>query len=1181
MTGPAGEMPFLDHLEELRWRILRSLGAIVIGFGLGLWLVQRFQLVNLLKQPIAPYLTGAGGKLVVTSPTDPVMIVFKLGFLVGLVLASPIILWELWAFLAPALYSREKRALVPALFVGLLLFLTGAVIAYLFVVPQALHVLFSFQTEAIQPFITYDAYFDFVLQVVLALGLSFELPLVIILLAWLDVIGPAELARFRRFAVVGAFAAGAVLSPGTDLVSMIMMTIPLLLLYEVGYAGSVVIARRRRKAAAAAVLVFLGLALGGSPAEAQVPTQRPRPPVGAARADSLRDTTRTRPGQALDSATAGRLGIPTAPSRSFGPEDSVLKALKARPGYQGTRYRADSATVFIEGQRVLLEGEALTERQGALLEADTIRYQQASCLLDASGSPHLFDRGQVLVGEGIRYDTCRRRGMVSDALTNFTEGSTVWFLRGNVAQDSSSSRLYAGSSEITSCDLPTPHYHFSARELKWVSKNVMVARPVVLYVRDVPILWLPFIFQDVRPGRRSGILVPQFGLNDLVRPSRGYNRQVSNIGYYWAPNEYIDVTGRLDWFANRYVQYGVSGQYRWLNRFMDGAVGLNEQRQVGGGSGLTFRWDHRQQFNLSTSLNFNINYASNTAVIQGNAIDPLQNTQQITSSLNYSKRLSWATLTLGGNRRQSLSDGSVQQLLPAVTLSPVPIALGADITWSPGLSFTNNTTSSPSADTLLRVLPGGALDTMALDGSTRVTALSFDTPLRLGGFNWQNSIQVNDQRSEGPEEVTFFADNPATPDPTDSVRVRRTFLGDFESSIDWDTGINLPVLFRGSWKLQPVVGVGNTTSGPFAVRNRNTNGSFVLQGKRLSFGATASPTLFAFFPGIGPLSRIRHSFSPVIIWNYQPAADVPEEFARAVAQPGQPIALRSDATQRVTVSLSQSFEGKLGSRGADTSGTAGTADAEARKVRLLSITTSGISYDFEQAKKPGFTGWATQSVTNSILSDLLPGLNLSLTHDLWRGTAGSDTAKFDPFLQNVSASFAISGGLFRSIGSIFGLGGKAGPGSGESSRVPTSYIAESGRRTRPGSFFSSSQSPLQRPGRTFSANFNYQLTRSRPPSGIPASGVPALVAPDSRQSLGFSTSFSPTPFWSLSWSSQYNITDGKFESQVVRLERELHEWRAGFNFVQNPNGNFAFYFSIYLTDLPDLKFDYDQTTIER
>jgi len=1176
MTGSPGEMPFLDHLEELRWRILRALAAVVVGFGLGLWLVQRFQLVGLLKQPIAPYLTGAGGKLVVTSPTEPVMIVFKLGFLVGLVLASPIILWQLWAFLAPALYAREKRALVPALFTGLLLFLTGVAVAYVLVVPPALRVLFSFQTEAIQPFITYDAYFDFVLQVVLALGISFELPLVIIILAWLEVIGPGELARFRRFAVVGAFIAGALLSPGADLVSMVMMTLPLLLLYEVGYAGAVVIQRRRRKAAAIAALVLLGLGLSGATAEAQVPAQRRRPPLQAARPDSLQDTTRRRkPGQALDSATAGRLGIPTAPSRSFAPDDSVLRALKARPGYQSTRYRADSATVFIEGERVLLQGQALTERQGALLEADTIRYQRDSCLLDASGSPRLFDRGQVLVGEGIRYDTCRRRGIVDDALTNFTEGSTVWFLRGNVAQDSSSSRIYAGSSEITSCDLPTPHYHFSAHEVKWISKNLLVARPVVLYVRDVPVLWLPFIFQDVRPGRRSGILVPQLGLNDLVRPARSYNRQITNVGYYWAPNDYLDFIARLDWFANRYVQYGVSGQYRWLNRFVSGTVGINQQRQVGGSSGLTFRWDHRQQFSLSTSLNFNLNYASNTAVIRGNAIDPLQNTQQITSSLNYSKRLPWGTLTLGGTRRQSLTNGSVQQLLPAVTLSPVPIGLGSDITWSPGLSFTNNTTKNPAADTLLRALPGGAFDTLALDATSRVTALSFDTPIRFGAFNWQNSVQVNDRQTKGAEVVTFLADDPATPDPADSVRVRRTFLSDFESSIDWDTGINLPVLFRGSWKLQPVVGIGNATSaGPFAVRNRNTNGGFVRQGKRFRFGASASPTLFAFFPGIGPLSRIRHSFSPVITWNYQPAADVPEDYARAITQPGQAISLRSDAQQRVTVGLSQAFEGKFRPRGGDTTAASG---ADTRKIRLLSINTSGVSYDFEQAKKPGLTGWATQTVTNSILSDLLPGFNLSLTHDLWRGRAGVDTAKFDPFLQTVSASFAVSGNTFRSLASIFGIGGKASEeGARRPDEVPSSYVAESGRRARPGSFFSSTRAPMRHPGRSFTANFNYQLTRERPPSGV----TTGPGTPD-RQSLGFSTGFSPTPFWSLTWSSQYNITDGKFESHVVRLERELHEWRAGFNFMRNPNGNFAFFFSIYLTDLPELKFDYDQTSIER
>src|SRR5215217_5274322 len=1105
MEKTAAEMPFLDHLEELRSRILRSLAAVVVGCGLGLWLVQRFKLVSLLKEPIAPYLTG--GKLVVTSPTEPVMIVLKLGLLVGLVLASPVILWQTWAFLAPALYQREKRALVPSLFVGLLLFLTGAGLAYRFVVPQALRVLFSFQSEAIAPFITYDAYFSFVLQVTLALGLSFELPLIIIILSWLGVVGPAELNRFRRYAIVLAFVAGAVLSPGADVLSMTMMTLPLLLLYEVGFAGSLILQRRRRRGereslAGRSAGVFLLLALLGARAEAQVPAQQRRPP-SPRRDTTLADSTRARPGQSLDSAAARRLGLPTAPTRSFVAPDSVINELLARPGYQSTRYRADSATVFVQDQRVLLNGQALTERRGTSLEAGSITYRRSSCVLDATGDPKLFDRGQVMVGEGIRYDTCTRRGVITDALTNFTEAGSVWFLRGNVSQDSSSSRIYAASSEITSCDLPVAHYHFAGREVKWVSQNVLVARPVVLYVRDVPVLWLPFLFQDMRPGRHSGILIPQFGFNDLVRTNPGYNRQIANIGYYWAPNDYIDLTARLDWYSNRYLQYGIAGQYNWINRFVDGAVAFSRQLETEGGSSATVRWDHRQ----------------------------------------------------------SLSDGSVQQLLPAVTISPASIAIGSHITWSPGLSFTNNTDSKTPLDSLLTVLPGNILDTVAQVGGRRTTSLDFQTPVRIGNFNWQNSFQAVDQRSTGRDSVVLRIDDPTTPDPTDSVTVTRIFNGNFSTGVDWNTGINLPVLFRGSWKVQPALGVANTTSGPFLLRNRNTNGDFVHQGKRFRFSATASPTLFAFLPGFGFASRIRHSLSPSLSWNYSPAASVPLEYAQATVLPGQGLQLRSDATQTMSLGLSQTFEAKAKRAPGDTSG------AETAKFRVLSINTSAISYDFEQAKKPGRTGWTTPSITNSLLSDLLPQFTLSFTHDLWRGPVGIDTSKFAPFLSNVSASFAISGNTLRSIGSIFGLGKGS---SGRRENVPSSYVVDAGRRNR--SFYNSGRVPFHGGGREFTANFNYTLSRTRP--------IPGQPSTPGQQSLGFSTSFSPTPFWSLSWSSQYNITDTEFESQVVRLERQLHEWRAGFNFVRNANGNFAFYFSIYLTDLPDLKFDYNQTTFE-
>ena len=584
MTVPGGEMPFLDHLEELRMRLLRALGAIVVGFGVGLWLVEKLHLVALLKAPIASYLPS--GKLTFTSPTEPLMIVFKLGFVVGLLLASPVLIYQAWAFLSPALYDRERKVIFPALVMGLGLFLVGASLGYIFVVPQALRVFFSFQAESLQPMITYDAWFGFVLQIVLALGLSFELPLVIIIMAALGVVTPAGLHRFRRYAVVLSFVAGAVLSPGADVFSMLMMTVPLLLLYEIGVAGAAMIARRRLRDERAAMLpvLFFALLLGGlaTPAAAQgVPT-----PGRAAGQDTTRAPPGRAPGQVLDTAQARRLGLPTAPSQSFAPEDSAYRSLLGRPGYTVTKYRADSAAILAVEKQLMLMGHAMTEREGTTMEADDITYTQPDCMLEATGDPRIFNEGQVLVGEKIEYNTCRSRGVFADALTNFKQGSTTWFLRGDVAKDSLNNRIFAGHGDITSCDLPIPHYHFNAREIKWVSNTVLVARPVVLYIQDVPVLWLPFIFQDLRPGRHSGLLIPAFGFSDIIRPSPSYSRQITNVGYYWATNDYMDITGRINWFSGRYVALGFQTDYRWLNRFLSGTFGDQQAMAVGRGVGV-------------------------------------------------------------------------------------------------------------------------------------------------------------------------------------------------------------------------------------------------------------------------------------------------------------------------------------------------------------------------------------------------------------------------------------------------------------------------------------------------------------------------------------------------------------------------------------------------------------------
>ena len=550
------------------------------------------------------------------------------------------------------------------------------------------------------------------------------------------------------------------------------------------------------------------------------------------------------------------------------------------------------------------------------------------------------------------------------------------------------------------------------------------------------------------------------------------------------------------------MQYGVSGQYRWLNRFLSGAVAYNQQHENTGASSTNIRWDHRQNFDLSTSLNLSLNYASNSAVVSNNALDPLLSTQQILSSANFSKRFSWGNVNLGANRRQPLSPGQPTTMqLPALAISPKPIDITRDITWSPGFSITNDlTNNSPIIPTQVRVLPGGGVDTLSSTFDQRATAINFDTPVRFGGWDFRNSLAYTDQKRQGSiTGLPIKIPDPSTPDPTDSIVVARTFAGDFSSTFDWETGINLPTLFRASWKLQPVLGVANASAiGPFAVRNRNTNGDWVFQGKRFNFGVTSSPTFFGFFPGFGPLARIRHSVSPTISYTYNPAASVSQEFARAIAGPGVPISTRTDATQTLSIGLSQNIEGKARQAVADT-----TEGQEARKYRLLGITTSPFTYDFEQAKKPGQNGWRTQTITNTFQSDLVPGFNLSLTHDLWKGPVGFDTSHFDLFLQSATTSFAISSGTVTAVLRLFGLAKPAKEGTQTKDQPPPSYVASQTRNGRPPSFYASDNNGLQ-PGfssHRFTANFNYTLSRSRAdfrlfPANATKSGLQHVVRSD-------------------------------------------------------------------------------------
>jgi hypothetical protein len=358
------------------------------------------------------------------------------------------------------------------------------------------------------------------------------------------------------------------------------------------------------------------------------------------------------------------------------------------------------------------------------------------------------------------------------------------------------------------------------------------------------------------------------------------------------------------------------------------------------------------------------------------------------------------------------------------------------------------------------------------------------------------------------------------------------------------------------------------------LRNQFTGGRFIQQGKRLQFSLGSAPTFFGFFPAVGPFARIRHSFSPLISYQYAPGAEVADEFARALDPTGRTLNARSDPQQTITLGLQQNFEAKFKTPAEDTS------SAEPRKIRLLGISTSSVSYNFEQAKQPGRVGWQTQSLSNTFASDLLPGFNLQITHDLWNGQVGLASTRFDPFLQSLSASFAIGPRTLGAIGSLFGLGPKSPP------PAPTPQPAAGVPGTPP--------PPPTGPrgfggyrmygagsgggGRGFNLNVQFSSQRTRDAVGAVASGAGLQGG---RQQMSLNMSFSPTAHWSASWNTLYDFDTRRFGQHYVRLERDLHRWHASFSFSRTASGNFAFNFYVALLDQPDIKFDYDQQSYTR
>jgi len=242
-------MGFLEHLEELRRRIIYSLIAVAVGF-FACWGYAE-KIYGIMQRPIMEALqrNGLSQKLVYLNPTEPFNMYLKVAFLAGLFVTSPFVLYQVWAFIAPGLYRNEKRYVTPFMFSTVLLFIAGGYFGYKLVYPQALEFLIGYGKQ-FQPMITIGEYTDLFLVIIIGMGVIFELPILVFFLSLMGVVTAGWMWRNLRYSILVIFIIAAILTPTTDILNMCIFAAPMVALYvlSIGIAWIVHPAQRRKRA---------------------------------------------------------------------------------------------------------------------------------------------------------------------------------------------------------------------------------------------------------------------------------------------------------------------------------------------------------------------------------------------------------------------------------------------------------------------------------------------------------------------------------------------------------------------------------------------------------------------------------------------------------------------------------------------------------------------------------------------------------------------------------------------------------------------------------------------------------------------------------------------------------------------------------------------------------------------
>jgi lipopolysaccharide assembly outer membrane protein LptD (OstA) len=765
-------------------------------------------------------------------------------------------------------------------------------------------------------------------------------------------------------------------------------------------------------------------------------------------------------------------------------------------------YSAKNIEYFAGKKDLVLNDSAKIKYQNRILSGDNVTYFSSLQMLDARGEPQLVDAGETFYGDLMDYDLDAGSGLVTQGSTQFGDG---YYFGEHVAKVGEN-EMKVWKSTYTTCDLKVPHFHFSAKEMKVFPRDKVVSGPIWLYIGKTPIAYLPFMANSIRRGRRSGILRPEFEFGITKQTGR----YVRGFGYYWATNDYTDLT--FTGYFNEKSSFNIHAQNRYKLRYrFDGSVDFDFYRNLNPAitnpSRYTNEWklDARhnhtlgERFTARSDLHF---VSSDKGVRAISAVDDVERVidRSIRSTLNISKRWDRVGFNASASRDQTLNVKDfgvpeVKSTLPNVSLS------------IPSRSLFFGKKSKPGREGLVEKILGGVLVSPGLSGSRRTEekkfvftetissaqSLRFSSPQKIGFINVQPSLSANNSYTRTTVDTSYYVIE--TDEDTTTVLPRK--IETEENEFKWNTGASMSTNIYGT-----------------------------------------------FYPKIGRLRGIRHVISPSATYRYTPAiGDRP-------ASQGVSVSLRNVLHLKVALPKKKNDTGSGGEAEEGTAAynstgsAADSASADEEETKNLSSVLSwnlSSSYDPQAAKN---MGW--KNVSSAVNLDLY-------------GTRVSMTQSFEPYDRKL---------LSTSITTGFALRGDHPFGFSrvdETEELNVVAAADTSGRTQKGARDRRDnkgenrgpESKLDDDRGLLPWSFRVDLSYSKYRHG------------DTDATMRMSGNIDLTPAWKISYSTSYDVVAREFRSQNYSITRDLHCWEM--SFTRRLYGNeWQYYFKINLRAHPEI-----------